>query len=402
MKALSLTNLDRITELDFNRTSNVGAVGGLLSISKLQNLKILKAENNKLDNVFFSAGNNTDVEELHLSNNLIRSLTNFQTFTRLKYVDFSENSLSLSDVDTVLTTLDSSGITDGTVKLEGTNALPTFGKHNTAKLSLENKNWSVTVNGGIDARFTAAQGYEADSSTTNTSDHPDWEGGSGLTHWKNDLPNSVMTCSSSFKSIRSTDIIEARVGDTINVSVTYDYGTNILTTDTDPNPNINQRSFAVSLIDIGAFPQSSENITNHDHVSFMAKFLPFSYQNSTAYVKLFQGNPTTGEPDFQIGNSTAIPLAAVNDGTTGDTFTLEFSITVGADAASTIVTASLTNDTDGFSVSGNGSLNTTGLAGFYSSLVSSTSKIKVNMQTGKLADLNIGEINVHSVTARVI
>jgi len=401
MKALSLTNLDRITELNFNRTDDVGAVGGLLSISKLKNLQILKAQNNKLDNVLFSAGNNPKIEELHLSNNLIRSLTNFQTINSLEYVDLSGNSLSLSDVDTVLTTLDSSGITDGTVKLEGTNALPTLGKYNTAKLSLETKNWTVTVNGGVDARFTAAQLYQEDSTTTNTADHPDWEGNSSQDSWNNDLPNGAMTCSSSFKSIRTTDTIKARVGDTINVSITYDYGTNILTTDTDPNPHINQRSFMVSLVDIGAFPQASENIMNHEHVSFMAKFLPLSYQNSTGYVRLFQGNPATGQPDFQIGSNVAIPLSAVNSGTTGDTFTLQFSITLGANAASTVVTASLTNDTDGFSVSGSGTLNTTQLANFYSSLVSPTSNIKLNIQTGKLTDLNIGKINVYSATARV-
>ena len=404
MKTLSLTNLDRISELDFNRTSSTGAVGGSLSVIKFKNLEVLKAAYNDLTIVSFSDTNNVTLKELDISNNLINEMSNINNFTsltNLETVNLSQNSLSLNAVDTILSALDTNGKTNGTINLEGTNALPTLGKYNTDILSLETKGWTVTINGGIDTSFGTSQGYADNSSTANTTDHPDWEGkshSSQPTNWKNDPTNNRTQCSTSFRQMRTSAPIRAQVGDTIEVSITYDYATaGTLTTDTDPNPHINQRSFMVSLVDMGAFPQSDENIKNHDHISFIAKFLPFSYQNSTGYVRLFQGNPATGEPDFQIGNSTSIPLAGVE----GDKFTLQFSIVIGANAASTVVTASLTNDDNGNSVSGSGTLNTTELAGFYSALVSPTSNVKVNIQTGKLEDLNIDTINVYNLTGRV-
>ena len=404
MKTFSLTNLDRITKLDFNKTSNVGAVGGNLSTTKFKNLEVLKAAYNDLANVSFSDTNNVTLKELDISNNLINEMSNINNFTsltNLETVNLSNNSLSLNAVDTILNALDTNGKTNGIIQLHGTNALPTLGKYNTNALSLLNKGWTVTANGGIDTSFGTSQEYADNSSTANTTDHPDWEGkshSSQPTNWKNDPTNNRIRCSTSFRNMRTSTPIRAKVGDTVTVSITYDYtSSGSFTNDTDPNPHINQRSFMISLVDMGQFPQSDENIKNHDHVSFIAKFLPFSYQNSTGYVRLFQGNPATGQPDFQIGNSTSIPLAGVE----GDKFTLQFSIVIGANAASTVVTASLTNDDNGNSVSGSGTLNTSELAGFYSSLISPTSNVKVNIQTGKLEDLNIDTINVYNLTARL-
>jgi len=88
VKTLSLTNLDRITELDFNRASNVNAVGGRLSISKFKNLEVLKAAYNDLTKITFSTSNNVTVKELDLSNNLLTTISNVDSLIGLKQRTF--------------------------------------------------------------------------------------------------------------------------------------------------------------------------------------------------------------------------------------------------------------------------------------------------------------------------
>jgi Leucine-rich repeat (LRR) protein len=393
MKALSLTNLDRITELDFNRTDDVGAVGGLLSISKLNNLQILKAQNNKLDNVFFSAGNNTEIEELHLSNNLIRSLTNFETINSLEYVDLSYNSLSISDVDTVLTTLDTSGKTNGTVKLEGANALPTLGKYNTELLSLEGKGWTVSINGGIDARFTANEGY----AVANTYSHPNWEGGlQGSAAWQNDPINGRITASSDWLKVRTSDSIRSQVGDTINVSVTFDYGDEDTQHTADQIPRSMERTLLIALADVGAFSSSESNLLNGTNLALMTKFEK-RFNESTSYMRLYQKFDTdNGSLTEVIGNnSNWQPLAAA----VGDKFTLTYQIQLGATKETSTVNVTITNDVDGNSLTG--SYNLSNYADMYAAFVSSTSNVKLHFQAGEFADNSIEEINIYSATARV-
>ena len=105
MKTLSLTSLNRITKLDFDKSSYANAVGGILSATKLKNIQELKAKNNNLTKVRYSTLNNT----------------------KLNSVDLSNNELSTGELDTTLETLDTIGLSNGTLELGGTNALPTFG-----------------------------------------------------------------------------------------------------------------------------------------------------------------------------------------------------------------------------------------------------------------------------------
>jgi len=412
VKTLSLTNLDRITELDFNRVSNVNAVGGRLSISKFLNLEVLKAAYNDLTKVTFSTSNNVTVKELDLSNNLLTTIPNIGSLTgletvdlsnnllttipnignlsNLETVDFSNNSLSVSDVDHVLTTLDTNGKSGGTIQISGPNSLPTLGNYNTAKLSLENKGWTVGIPGGIDASFTTAEGYSAGA----TALHPDWEGTNYESgDWQNDPTNGKISTSTSNKNIRTVNPMRAQVGDTIAVSVVFDYGINALNIDT-VNPG-QERTFMVSLADVEAYSQYTGTVLDRPHLSFMTKFS--SNQNNPAnpaYVRLLQKTGIAGTASQIVGSYNAISLS----GATADQFTLEFSFTIGANAASTSVTASLTNNVDSQTTSGtiNGVDST-----FYSSLISSTSNMKLSIQSGEMTDTNIGEINVYSTITRV-
>ena len=413
MKTLSLTNLDRITELDFNRVSNVNAVGGRLSIAKFENLEVLKAAYNDLTKVTFSTSNNVTVKELDLSNNLlatipnIGSLTGLETLdlsnnllgsmgiisnlTNLETVDLSNNSLSRSAVNHVLTTLDTSGKNNGTIQIGGPNALPTLGNYNTEKLSLENKGWTVGINGGIDTSFTAAEGY----STGATALHPDWEGTNFESgDWQNDPTNGKISTTVSNKNIRTVNPMRAQVGDNITVSMIFDYGINVLNIDT-VSPG-QERTLMVSLTDVESFSQYTGTVLARPHLSFMTKFSSNGNNPANpAYVRLLQKTGIAGNASQIVGSYNAISLSDA----TADQFTLTLQFTIGADAASTSVTATLKSNVH-FSQTTSGTIN--GIASdIYSSLISSTSNVKLSIQSGEMTDTNIGEINVYSVIARV-
>ena len=391
MKTLSLTNLDRITELDFNRVSNVNAVGGRLSISKFENLEVLKAAYNDLTKITISTSNNVTVKELDLSNNLLTTISNVDSLIGLETVDLSNNSLSVSDVDHVLTALDTNGKNGGTLQIGGPNSLPTLGNYNTAKLSLENKGWTVGIPGGIDTSFTAAEGYSAGA----TALHPDWEGTNFESgDWQNDPTNGKISTSTSNKNIRTANPMRAQVGDTIVVSVIFDYGINALNIDTTIPPQ--ERTLMVSLTDVESFSQYTGSVLDKPHLSFMTKFSSFQNNPSNpAYVRLVQKTgPNGGDFNFFTSGNNNIKLNEADS----DQFTLQFSFTIGANAASTSVAASLTNNTENDTTSGI----ITGIASdIYSSLISSTSNIKLSIQAGELTDTNIGTINVYSVITRV-
>ncbi len=436
MKTLSLTNLDRITELDFDRASSANAVGGTLSLTKLKNLTKLKASYNDLSKVTFSATNNTAIEELNISNNAISTLTNIGSliglttlnvsnnqitsvpnigsltgltlldisnnslttapagvfdhianFTSLETLNLLNNDLSQSAVDSVLNILDTDGLNSGTINLGGTNSIPSLGNYNAAKLSLESKGWTVTINGGIDSTFTTAEGY------TNgpTSNHPDWE---GTTHWQNDTVNNKITVSSPFRNIRTSSSIRSRVGSTINVSVNFDYGNNVLTAD-EVQP-VAERSLLIALVDIGAFSQSGSHVLDGPNLALMTKFQT-KYNDPTPRMKLYQKFDRDEESLSEIigTNANWQPLAAA----TGNKFTLTIQIQIGASKEASTVTVTITNDDDLNSLTG--TYNLSDYADMYSSLVSSTSNIKLHIQSGEFDDNNIDKINVYSTSARV-
>ncbi len=212
MRTLSLTNLDRITKLDFNRSSHTNAVGGILSVTKFKNIESLKAAYNNLAKVRYSIANNTKLVELDLSN----------------------NELSTIEIDNTLETLDTIGLSNGTVKLGGTNALPTLGRYNPALRNLvDNKGWNVEITGGIDTQFTSTHGYTSTDETVQT--HPDWEGRPSVVgtpeQWVMDGTNNKIFCDARFKNIRTSNPIISKVGSLIRWEVEFDFGSNTLTLD---------------------------------------------------------------------------------------------------------------------------------------------------------------------------
>lgn len=402
MKTLSLTNLDRITKLDFNLSSNTNAVGGRLSISKFKNLEVLKATYNDLTKFTFSTSNNVTLKELDLSNNLLTTISDIGSLVNLETLDLSNNHLPVSVIDSILAALDTNGITNGNVELGG-NALPTDGNNNTALVSLrDDKGWGTTINGGIDTSFTAAEGYVQDSATFS---HPDWEGGLiNGTCWENDPANEKITTSTRMRSIRTKNPISTQVGDTVNVSMTFDYGNNALQID-DTGPAMVERTLLIALADVGDYVGMEINanaVLNKPNLALMTKFHSASNNPSNpAYIKLYQKFNTGNSASQEIvGNdATWQPLSAVNDQAIPDKFTITLQIEIGASKETSTVNVLLNNDDDGNSLTGSYTL--ANYADMYASLISPTSTIKFHIQSGELDDVNIDEINIYNVTARV-
>ena len=385
MKTLSLTNLDRITELDFDRSSSTNSVGGRLSIAKFNNLKKLRAAKNNLSRFSLATtGNlNSTLEELSLPDNSLNVISSISNLSNLKDLDLSNNGLSKSNIDSILQSLDINGQTNGTVQLGGTNSLPTLGNYNTNKLSLESKGWTVGIAGGIDTNFSAAEGYQPDSSTTNTSDHPDWEGRprnhTADGNWKNDPANNRIFTTGTFRNIRTKNPIRAKVGDTITATAIFDYGDTTLQND-------DERTFALALTDMPAYPaqlsgSENENIQAYPHILVFTKFV------SSKIRLLYKGSVR--------GSFNALNLSAA----TGDKFDLTFNVTLGTTKDNSTITVSLLNITDNTTV---GATTITGIdQNIYDSLVSSTSNVKLNIQAGELEDTSIGRINVYKAIGRV-
>ena len=421
MKTLSLTNLDRITKLDFNLSSNTNAVGGRLSISKFKNLEVLKATYNDLTKFTFSTSNNVTLKELDLSNNLlttisdIKSLVNLETLdlsnnllttisdigslVNLETLDLSNNNLPVSVIDSILASLDASGITNGTVELGGTNAKPTLGNDNTSLVSLrDDKNWGVTISdNGFDIGFTAAEGYVSG----NTHSHTDWEGETTYAGaWQNDPTNGRITASSPWIMIRTSDSIRSQVGSTINVSVTFDFGDDDdeLTAD-EVNPKA-ERTLLIALADKGAFSPgtSDSNVLDGTNMALMTKFIK-KWNETYSRIRLYQKYNTNDGASVEIVDpSTSVPFQLLQSAAS-KTFTLTLQIQLGASKDTSAVTATMTNDDDGNSMTG--SYDLSGYADMYNALVSSTSNVKLHFQAGEFADNSIEEINIYSATVRV-
>lgn len=73
MKTLSLTNLSRITKLDFSKTSDVDSVGGRISLTKLDNLEEFKAKKNGIIQLTCSDAN-TKLSLIDASDNAITNM----------------------------------------------------------------------------------------------------------------------------------------------------------------------------------------------------------------------------------------------------------------------------------------------------------------------------------------
>ena len=397
MKTLSLTNLDRITKLDFNLSSNTNAVGGRLSISKFKNLEVLSATYNDLTKFTFSTSNNVTLKELDLSNNLLTTISDIGSLVNLETLDLSNNNLPVSVIDSILAALDASGITNGTVELGGTNAKPTLGNDNTSLVSLrDDKNWGVTISdNGFDIGFTAAEGYVSG----NTHSHTDWEGETTYAGaWQNDPTNGRITASSDWIMIRTSDSIRSQVGSTINVSVTFDFGDDDDELIADETGAKGERTLLIALVDKGAFSSGESNVLNGTNIALMTKFIK-KWNETHSRIRLYQKYNTNDGANVEIVDpSTAVPFQLLQSAAS-DTFTLTLQIQLGASKDTSTVTATMTNDDDGNSMTG--SYDLSGYANMYNAFVSSTSNVKLHFQAGEFADNSIEEINIYSATVRV-
>ena len=93
MKTLSLTNLSRITKLDFSKTSDVDSVGGRISLSKLDNLEEFKARKNGIIQLTCSDVN-TELSLIDVSNNAITDMPNIAALPVLKSFRADRNQIT--------------------------------------------------------------------------------------------------------------------------------------------------------------------------------------------------------------------------------------------------------------------------------------------------------------------
>jgi hypothetical protein len=237
---------------------------------------------------------------------------------------------------------------------------------------------------GIDTSFTSAEGYST-SPDNLTSSHPDWEGreisfdespDTG-DQWTNDPANGKIFCTGLFKNIRTAKPINARVGDIIKASVDFDFGTT-------PNQVDDERTFMLSLSDIGPYPNIDESVLNHSDLSFFIIF-------AEAQAKLLQR--IEGGADQFVGE---LGLNSIQ----GDVLRLELEIDVKSTAAETTVTVSYENisDSPNSSMANNPKIITGIDSGFYDSLLNRDPSISMTLQAGELSDTLIGTINVYNAS----
>ena len=245
----------------------------------------------------------------------------------------------------------------------------------------------VKIAEGVDTSFTAAEGY---STTPNdyTSSHPDWEGRPFTDsspqefpdQWFNDPANGRISCSGLFKNIRTAKPLNARVGDIVKASVDFDFGNTA-------NQADDERTFMLSLSDIGSYLDADEGVLNHSDLSFFIKFT--ENNNGFAQAKLMLR--VEGAADTYVG---ALGLNAAQN----NIIRLELELDVKSSAATTTVKVSYENVTDSVSMANN-PVTITGVDSvFYNSLIDSEPKIRMNLQAGELTDTLIGTMNVYDAS----
>ena len=93
MKTLSLTNLSRITKLDFSKASNVGSVGGRISLNKLDNIVEFKARKNGIIQLTCSDVN-TKLFEIDVTDNAITDMPNIAALPVLNTFRATRNQIA--------------------------------------------------------------------------------------------------------------------------------------------------------------------------------------------------------------------------------------------------------------------------------------------------------------------
>ena len=310
-------------------------------------------------------------------------------------IKIQNNELNAATLNTLLTSLVDKGALNGTINLSGTNSLPISGNYNPSKLTLESRGWTVEIPGGIDTSFSTSQNYTSIGEALEQ--HPDWEGRPESTsypdQWTMDGANSKITCDNKLdgkmRNIRNVRPIKAKVGSKVRISADFDYGPGPYTTD-------NTRTFMLSLADMGPYPLNNEWVLNYPNESFLVNFRQIGGVN---VARLFRRKGQGISSDY-IGD---LNLSSI----TGDTLRLQIDFDPGASAAVSTMTVSYENLTDSTGMTKNGTpannqVITGMLSDFYTSLVSSSSQMKINIQAGELEDTGIGTVTVHNALAKSI
>jgi hypothetical protein len=145
--SLTSINLSGCTALEQLRLDDSDFSAGIPDLSGLNNLQNIDMDQCGIVGALdISASSFNALTSIDFSGNSITSITLPEA--NLTNVDLNGNALTEEVVNDVLQWLDGSGVENGSVNLAGgTNAIPTdYGL--TAKTSLQNKGWNVTVNQG--------------------------------------------------------------------------------------------------------------------------------------------------------------------------------------------------------------------------------------------------------------
>ncbi len=326
-------------------------------------------------------------------------------------IKMQNNELNRATLNTLLTTLVDKGALNGTINLSGTNSLPISGNYNPSKLTLESRGWTVEIPGGIDTTFSTSQNYTSIGEALEK--HPDWEGrpesAGKPDQWAMDGANSKITCKNvqdlpggqqTMRNIRNVHPIVAKVGSKVRISADFDYGPGPFTTDF-------TRTFMLSLADMGSYPLNDEFVLNYPNESFLINFRNISGIGDVA--RLYRRKGVGVSSDY-IGD---LDLSSID----GNILRLQIDFEPGASAAVSTMTISYENLTDSTGMTKNGvpanpqvitgflDVEATRGGKFYTSLISPSSEMKINIQAGELEDTSIvpaGEITVHNAFLKSI
>ena len=286
--------------------------------------------------------------------------------------------------------------------------------YNPSKLTLESRGWVVDIPGGIDTSFSTSQNYTSTDPLEALELHPDWEGRKESVEkpdqWKMDGANSKIICKNiqdlpggqqTMRNIRNVHPIVAKVGSKVRISADFDYGVGPFTTDF-------TRTFMLSLADMGPFPLNDEFVLNYPNESFLISFRNIG---GVDVARLYRRKGKSPIVSDYIGD---LDLISIKD---NDILRLQIDFDVGASAAVSTMTVSYENLSDSTGMTKNGApANPQVITGFldveaerggkfYTSLISPSSQMKLNIQSGELEDTSIipaGEITVHNALAKSI
>lgn len=387
-----IPSLNFNTKLRALSSSNSGLTGPIPSLNLNTALANFVVDENNLTGSIPSLNNNTALVKFEANNNSLDGWlgTTWPSTLSKQIIKIGNNKLNTGTLDSLLTALDTSGALSGTLEIGGTNSLPTSGNYNPAKVSLQNKDWTVDIAGGVDTSFSTQQGYT--SNDEDLQEHPDWEGDASTlkpNQWKMDGANNKITCTSTAnndpRNVRTKNPIKVMVGSKVKLSAEFDFGSGPFAIDS-------RRTFMLSLVDVNA--AGSGNVLEHPNESFLITFRsPFGVGPAARLYRRMGA----GVDSVVIGD---LDLDEVND----DILRLELVFDIKATAAESTITVSYESLTDATGMTPtNPVVVTTGLLpDLYAGLVNSTNNIKMNIQANEIEDTGVGTLTVYRASAKSI